>query len=218
MGGICVKKIISALFLLLFVLRIGLCDTAPAGDVLFAASSGEPGFLSADLLDVGPEGDAVFTGVPEAPTILDVALLTPEEETLAAFEERGCARESAMIAIYGDQMMITRYEWMTEDETRKLRAYIADGQTVGLGFLERGAPEDAAALAEALYERLTDAYGDAAQPLILPETWPEFALKDVLLAAWGEEDEPTLTLTYQVRRDKLVEIEARIGIAMGNPF
>ncbi|MBO4298304.1 MAG: hypothetical protein J5998_05855, partial [Clostridia bacterium] len=163
-------------------------------------------------------GGARFGGTIAEPTFLGLTPGTTVDKALGMLEEeKGYAKADAMIALYGEETTVTRYQWpeaVWEGEPCAVRAYFAEGQTLGLSLVferERG-DEALPALIKALHAQLTEVYGEST-PLAIPEEWPSMALKDLSLAEWWYLDGPRVFLVYQVRRDGTVQVEARVGYA-----
>ncbi|MBR3503263.1 MAG: hypothetical protein IKO07_03340 [Clostridia bacterium] len=163
-------------------------------------------------------GDAWFGGTIADPTFLGIAPGTSTDEALGVLEEeKGYANADAMLALYGDETTVTRYQWpeaVWAGEPCAVRAYFAEGRTLGLSLVfERGTGDEALPeLIRALHARLTEVYGEST-PLAIPEEWPSMALRDLSLAEWRYLDGPRVFLVYQVRRDGTVQVEARVGHA-----
>ena len=134
------------------------------------------------------------------------------ETALAVLAEKGYPAEEAMIAVYGEESEVTRYKWTNEGGT-DLQAYFADGCLTGIGIVNEYASADEADKGiRAIYEALTEIYGESDMPLTVPEEWPEFALKDIPLASWTREGK-IVFLVYQVTRDGCIRVEAQVGNA-----
>ena len=164
-----------------------------------------------------PGEEQWFDGTVEEPCFMALTLGAPKGDALAALAEKGYEASAAMVAEYeyGKERLVTRFKWSDADwygEPCEVRAYFAEEKTLGLGLLFEREPDEAlSALIETVYARLKEVYGESDAPLSLPESWPDICLKDVPLAVWSFEDEPRVLLVWQVSKDGLVQMEARIG-------
>ncbi len=166
------------------------------------------------LTPMVPSETIWFGGTIAEPSFLELTLGTPMDETLAALDEKGYARAEAMTA---ESLGVTRCKWPGANwngEPCEVRAYFAEAQTLGLGLVfERETSDEALPdLIKSVHACLAAVYGEGT-PLAIPEVWPSFALKDLSLAQWSYLNGPRVFLVYQVRRDGLVQVEARIGYA-----
>lgn len=149
--------------------------------------------------------------------ISETGLKTGEslETVLEALADKGYAAEEAMIAVYGEESEVTRYKWTNEGGTY-LQTYFTDGCLTAIGILkEYSSAAEANEGIRTIYDALTELYGESDMPLAVPEQWPDFAFKDILLASWtGEGQEgASVFLVYQVTRNGCIRVEARVGNA-----
>ncbi len=137
------------------------------------------------------------------------------ENLETALADKGYAAEEAMIAIYGEESEVTRYKWTNEGGT-DLQTCFTDGCLTAVGILkEYSSAAEANEGIRTIYDALTELYGESDMPLAVPEQWPDFAFKDILLASWtGEGQEgASVFLVYQVTRNGCIRVEARVGNA-----
>ncbi len=159
-----------------------------------------------------------FGGTVARPSFLGLRLGTSMDESLGILEAaKGYADADAMIAEYEAGQTITRYQWpgaVWEGESCAMRAYFAEGRALGLSlvFERESGDETLPALIRSLYAELSEVYGKSAA-LTIPDEWPSMALKDMRLAEWWYLDGPRVSLVYQVRRNGMVQVEARVGSA-----